>query len=85
MPKSDHRIERWGDSLGLRLPAAVVRGARLHEGQRVRISVEGDRIVMSPFAECHPSLEQRLAAYDPARHGGEQMAATTISGAERRP
>jgi hypothetical protein len=29
------------------------------------------------------TLEQRLAAYDRKRHGGEQMALTTTLGAER--
>ena len=64
------------------MPAAVARAARLHVNQRVRVTVEKDRVVITPVAARELSLEQMLALYDPARHGGEVMAAPLI-GAER--
>ncbi|HCI14973.1 MAG TPA: PbsX family transcriptional regulator [Gallionellaceae bacterium] len=76
-------IKRWGNSLGVRLPAAVARKAHLHADQRVHISVEGDHLIISPVTDEPLTLEQRLAAYDPERHGGEQMVATKALGAER--
>ena len=76
-------IRRWGNSLGVRLPAAVAREAHLHVDQRVRVSVEGNQVVITPVDNSRLSLEQRLAAYDPKRHGGEQMATTQTLGAER--
>lgn len=76
-------IKRWGNSLGVRLPAAVAREAHLHEDQRVRISVEGDQIIIAPMRETQLTLEQRLASYDPKRHGGEQMDTAQTLGAER--
>jgi len=76
-------IKRWGNNLGVRLPAAVAREAHLHVDQRVRVSVEGDHVVITPIEDARPSLEQRLAAYDPERHGGEQMTTTETLGAER--
>ena len=76
-------IKRWGNGLGVRLPAAVAREARLRVDQRVRVSVEGDQVIIVPVDDLEqPSLEQRLAAYDPDRHGGEQMATTQHLGAE---
>jgi antitoxin MazE len=75
-------IKRWGNNLGVRLPAAVAREARLHVDQRVRVAVEGDQVVITPVGDSRPTLEQRLAAYDPRRHGGEQMATTSTLGAE---
>jgi len=74
-------IKQWGNHLGVRLPAAVAREAHLHANQRVRVSVEGDRVVITPVEDS--TLKQRLAAYDPKRHGGEQMATTKTLGAER--
>jgi antitoxin MazE len=65
------RIKQWGNNLGVCLPAAVARAAHLRADQRVRVSVEGDQIVITPMTDVHLSLEQRLAAYDRARHGGE--------------
>lgn len=75
-------IKRWGNNLGVRLPAAVARAAQLHADQRVRISVENGRVVITPVAGGALSLEQRLARFDPARHGGEALAAPAV-GAER--
>jgi antitoxin MazE len=76
-------IKRWGNNLGVRLPAAVAREAHLHVDQRVRVSVEGDQVIITPVDDSQLSLEERLAAYDPERHGGEQMVTTQALGAER--
>ena len=76
-------IKRWGNNLGVRLPAAVAREAHLHVDQRVRISVEGGQVVITPVTDVHLTLEQRLACFDPARHGGEVMIASRALGAER--
>ncbi len=76
-------IKQWGNNLGVRLPAAVAREAHLHVDQRVRVSVEGDQVVITPVDDSRLTLEQRLAAYDPKRHGGEQMATKQTLGAER--
>ncbi len=76
-------IKQWGNSLGVRLPAAVAREAHLHVDQRVRVSVEGDHVIITPVDDAPLTLEQRLAAYDPKRHGGEQMATSQSLGAER--
>jgi antitoxin MazE len=75
-------IKQWGNSLGVRLPAAVAREAHLHAGQRVRVSVEGGQVVITPVTAAPLTLEQRLARFDPTRHGGEVMASKAI-GAER--
>ena len=61
---------------------AVARAARLHVDQRVRIEVEGGRVVITPLRDEPLSLEQRLARFDPARHGGEAMVTNAV-GAER--
>lgn len=76
-------IKHWGNSLGVRLPAAVARAAHLHADQRVRVSVEDGRVVISPLDEAQLTLERRLARFDPARHGGEAIVADWSVGAER--
>lgn len=75
-------IKKWGNNLGVRLPAAVARAAHLHADQRVRVTVEAGRVVITPEADAPLTLEQRLALYDPARHGGETMTSGRV-GAER--
>ncbi len=76
-------IKKWGNNLGVRLPAAVAREAKLHADQRVRISVEDGRITITPLNEGQLTLEQRLAQFDPSRHGGESMLTTDDLGAEK--
>lgn len=76
-------IKYWGNGLGVRLPAAIAREARLQADQRVRIFAEDGRVIIAPVDDGHPTLEQRLARYDPNRHGGEVMAETERLGAER--
>ena len=75
-------IKQWGNSLGVRLPASVARAAHLRVDQRVRISVEGGQVLITPVPDAPLTLEQRLARFDPARHGGEVMASQAV-GAER--
>lgn len=83
MAETVHNIKHWGNNLGVRLPAAVARGVHLHADQRVRITVEGERIIITPLCNETLSLEQRLALFDPERHGGEVMATDEMFGAEQ--
>lgn len=76
-------IKQWGNNLGVRLPVAVAREANLRADQRVRVTVEGGHVVIAPVSATELTLEQRLAIYDPKRHGGEQMATAGAIGAER--
>lgn len=76
-------IKQWGNNLGVRLPAAIAREAHLKVNQRVRISVESDHVVITPINDAPLTLEQRLASFDPERHGGEAMATSQTIGAER--
>jgi antitoxin MazE len=82
MPEATLDIKRWGNSLGVRLPAAVARAAKLSADQRVRMTVEAGRVVIEPITATLPTLAERLAAYDIAKHGGEVMAAKPV-GAEK--
>lgn len=58
-------IKHWGNSLGVRLPAAVARAANLHVGQRVRVEVERGRVVITPLRDEPLTLEQRSGAFRP--------------------
>jgi antitoxin MazE len=76
-------IKQWGNNLGVRLPVAVSRAAHLHVDQRVRITVENGAVVIRPAEETALTLEQRLAKFDPAKHGSEFMQPSQSLGAER--
>ena len=75
-------LKQWGNNLGVRLPVNVARAAHLHVDQRVRVAVEDGRVVITPLDDAPLTLEQRLAGFDPAKHGGEVMNAAPV-GAEK--
>lgn len=75
-------LKKWGNNLGVRLPVAVARAAHLHADQRVRVAVEEGRVVITPLENAPLTLEERLARFDPAKHGGESMVTEPV-GAEK--
>lgn len=75
-------IRKWGNNLGVRLPAAIANEAKLHADQEVRLLVEHGRVIVEPISTTADlTLKERLALFDPALHGGEVMAAERV-GAE---
>ena len=75
-------IKTWGNSLGVRIPSAVARAARLKASQSVKLAVEDGRVIISPQSPKPLTLAERLERYDPALHGGEAMVSPLI-GAEK--
>ena len=74
-------VQRWGNSLAVRIPAAVAKSARFRVGQPVEVSAQDSQVVVKPIVDPKLTLAQKLAAFDPAQHGGEAMA-TTLMGNE---
>ncbi len=78
-------IKKWGNSLGVRLPATVARAANLHVDQRMRVMVVNKTIMIHPLEEeslLPLTLEERVSLFDPERHGGEEMKTQRL-GAEK--
>jgi len=42
------KIQKWGNSLGLRIPKSFAKEAGVEEGSAVDIFLEGDRLVIRP-------------------------------------
>jgi antitoxin MazE len=76
-------IKQWGNNLGVRLPAMIAREARLSADQRVRVSVKGNQVMITPVEDEDLTLLQRLEKFDAVRHGGEVMISDAALGAER--
>jgi antitoxin MazE len=70
-------VQRWGNSLAVRIPAAVARSARFRVGQPVEVSAQDSQVLVRAIGEPKLTFEQRLAAFDPALHAGEVM--TTLN------
>ena len=67
------RIQKWGNSLAVRIPSSVAKRAGFQVGQQVRLSMQDSSVLVSPTGKPFLSLAQRLALFDPQQHGGEAM------------
>ncbi len=66
-------LNRWGKNLVVPLPMATTREAHLRVYQCVKMIVVNGQIIIPPVLGEPLTLEQRLAQFDPKRHGGEVM------------
>ena len=46
----------------------------------LRNAVEDGRVIITPVEDTSLTLEQRLALFDPVRHGGETMVTEPLGG-----
>lgn len=62
-------IQKWGNSLALRIPLAVARQIHVQEGDAVELSVAAGGLTIQPVVE-HPTLDELLAGVTPENlHG----------------
>lgn len=71
-------VQKWGNSLAVRIPASLARSAHFHIGTPVELLVHQDGIVVRAMGEKKLTLDERLAIFDPKKHGGEVMASEAI-------
>ena len=71
-------VQQWGNSLAVRIPAKVARSARFRVGQPVEVSAQDASVLVRAIGEPKLSLAQKLAAFDPDRHGREVMATERV-------
>lgn len=57
------RVQKWGNSLGVRIPKAVADRSLIREGSELEISFEKGRVILNPTKV--PSLTQMLAGIKP--------------------
>jgi antitoxin MazE len=66
-------VNTWGNGLALRITRGLAKAAGVAEGTPARITAEPGRLVVETLAR-QLTMDERLRAFDPARHGGEAMA-----------
>jgi antitoxin MazE len=54
------RVQKWGNSLALRIPKLFAAEAGLREGASVELSVVEGRLIVQPVAPQPPTLEELL-------------------------
>ena len=67
-------VQQWGNSLAVRIPAAIARSAGFRVGQPVAVSAKDNAVSVVATGRPRLTLVQKLAAFDPELHAGEAMA-----------
>ena len=55
------KIQKWGNSLALRIPKGYVQDANLENNSEVDIQLEDSQIIIKPVVRKKKSLEELLA------------------------
>jgi len=55
------KIQKWGNSLGLRIPKSFAEEAGVKDGSSVDIFLEGDRLVIRPLRNIKYKLSDLLS------------------------
>jgi len=74
-------IQKWGNSLAVRIPTGVARAAHFTEGLIVEVCLDEVGVTVKPVGQRSLTLAEKLALFDPVKHGGEAMPVTPV-GAE---
>ncbi len=53
-------VQKWGNSLALRIPSSLARDIHLHQGSVVEMAVVEGRMVLKPKRQCKIPLSQML-------------------------
>jgi antitoxin MazE len=56
----DTTVQKWGNSLALRIPRSVAKDIRLYQGSVVDITLVSGKIVVKPRRQRHYALAQLL-------------------------
>lgn len=74
-------VQKWGNSLAVRIPSALAREVHFVAGQPVTITTDDLGVIVHRTGLPKLTLAERLAAFDADQHGSEAMASSRV-GAE---
>ena len=67
-------VQKWGNSLAVRIPADIARSAHFHLGTTVELVAHNKHIIVCVADKPPLTLNERLKLFDLKKHGGEVMA-----------
>jgi antitoxin MazE len=65
------RVQKWGNSLALRIPSAIAKEAGLNPNALVELSLAEGKLMVQPLNEAPPTLDQLLAGVTAENLHGE--------------
>jgi antitoxin MazE len=65
------RIQKWGNSLALRIPRPFAEDSNLHEDSEVDVTLRNGRLVVAPVQEQRFTIEDLVEQITPHNRHGE--------------
>ena len=65
-------VQKWGNSLALRIPSSVAKDIQLRQGSAVEVVVEGGKMIVKPAKKRKASLSQLLKGVTKVNRHAEQ-------------
>jgi antitoxin MazE len=65
------RVQKWGNSLALRIPKSFAAEVGLDRDALVELSLRDGKLIVEPLPESPPSLNELLATVTPENLHGE--------------
>lgn len=68
------KVQKWGNSPGLRLPTQILEDAQIGVGDEVQVSVRGGRIIVEPVTKVRGRYDlKKLVAKIPKNYRAEEL------------
>ncbi len=58
------RLQKWGNSIGIRIPSNFLKSLKLNKDEEVNMIQEEDKIIISKIKNKPISLKDRIKNYD---------------------
>lgn len=65
-------VQKWGNSLALRIPSAVAKDLQVRQGSAVEVAVEDGKMIVKPAKKRKTSLAQLLQGVTKDNRHSEQ-------------
>ena len=65
-------VQKWGNSLALRIPSSLAKDVHLHQGSLVEVAVVEGKMVVKPKGRCKVSLSRMLKGITKGNRHSEQ-------------
>ena len=57
------RLQKWGNSLGIRIPSSILKTLNLKQGDKIIINTEEEKIIITKSKNPKISLAERFKKY----------------------
>lgn len=74
----DAHVKKWGNSLALRIPQTLARRMDIGPDSRVRLTLRGDSLLVTPLRRPPVRLEELLAGIKAHNQHGEAAAGGSL-------